>query len=201
MKVLSVFDPAFRPYGRVVEGIDTRLLVGALMDTPCPEGVVYEPSAPALEALDVFKALTNVAYGGMPIQLGYCNGTNHALNALEYHRDSEFDIAATELILLLGRQQDIEDGYTYDTAKVEAFRMSAGTAVELYATTLHYAPVGDGFRCAIVLPRGTNHPLPFATTGRGEDALLTHVNKWLIAHPEAGIAGAHVGLRGENLTA
>ena len=54
------------------------------------------------------------------IQIGYCNGSNVKLNALEYHRSSEIDIAVTDLILLLGCQQDIKED-TYDTALVEAF--------------------------------------------------------------------------------
>lgn len=62
------------------------------------------------------------------------------MNALEYHRSSELDIAQTDLILLLGMQQDIENGDIYDTSKVEAFLVPAGTGVELYATTLRYAP-------------------------------------------------------------
>lgn len=59
-------------------------------------------------------------------------------------------------------QQDIEDGDIYDTAKVEAFFVPAGTGVELYATTLHYAPCTaqeGGFRCVVVLPKGTNEEL------------------------------------------
>ena len=73
--------------------------------------------------------------------------------------------------------------------------------LEVYATTLHYAPVSTGgrFRCCVILPRGTNEPLKPAPQGRGEDKLLTHVNKWLIAHPEAGIEG-HQGLKGVNIT-
>ena len=59
-------------------------------------------------------------FGGLPIQIGYCNGSNVKLNALEYHRSSEIDIAVTDLILLLGCQQDIKED-TYDTALVEAF--------------------------------------------------------------------------------
>lgn len=109
----------------------------------------------------------------------------------------------TDLILLLGRQQDIEADFTYDTAKIEAFYMPAGTAVELYATTLHYAPCtagGDGFRCAIILPAGTNLELDFAPSAEGEDRLITAKNKWLIAHEEAKIAGAFCGLKGENIT-
>ena len=105
------------------------------------------------------------------------------------------------MILLLGCQQDIEADDTYDTSKVEAFFVPAGTAVELYATTLHYAPCSaqeGGFRCVIVLPKGTNEDLPFEPAKEGENRLLTAVNKWLIAHEEACIEGAFCGLKGAN---
>lgn len=201
MRIQSVNDPAFRAYGKVVDGIDVQTLIDTMADTPCPDDVVYEPAAPTLEALDVYETIKNTCYGGMPIQIGYCNGTNHKLNALEYHRDSEFNLACTDLIVLVGKQQDIQPGYRYDTAQAEAFLVPSGTLIEFYATTLHYAPVGDHFRCVVVLPRGTNYPLPFTPAPHGESTLLTHVNKWLIAHPEANIPGAHAGLVGENLTA
>ena len=203
MQVRPVTDPAFNRYGKVVEGVCTRQLMEAMEKTPLPDQVVYVASVPELERLPVYDDFSRVCYGGMPVQIGYCNGDNHHLNALEYHRDSEFNLACSDLILLIGHQQDIDlASYTYDTAQVEAFLVPKGTLIEVYATTLHYAPVAvDGrFRCVVVLPRGTNEPLPFKTTDQGEDKLLTHVNKWLIAHAEAGIKGAHIGLVGENIT-
>ena len=101
-------------------------------------------------------------------------------------------------------QQDITDEYTYETAKMEAFLVPAGTAVEVYATTLHYAPCSAGadnqqFKVGIVLPKGTNYPLEGAHAGY-EDALITATNKWLIGHAEGGLPeGAHIGLIGKNL--
>ena len=139
----------------------------------------------------------------MPIQIWYCNGNNKKLNAVEYHRSSVVDIAVIDLILLIGRQQDIEADFTYDTAKIEAFYVPAGTAAELYATTLHYAPCSageDGFRCVVVLPRDTNLELNFTPGKDGEDKLITARNKWLIAHEDAKIEGAFNGLKGENIT-
>ncbi|HIU33238.1 MAG TPA: DUF4867 family protein [Candidatus Pullichristensenella excrementigallinarum] len=205
MKILSVNDPAFRPYGRVVEGFDTAELEKAMLETPQPDSVLYEASVPALEALPIFAEFRDKLYGGMPIQVGFCNGDNHKLNCVEYHRDSEFNLACTDMIVLVGRQQDIKpDSFRYDTGKIEAFLVPKGTLIEFYATTLHYAPVSatGKFRCVVVLPRGTNAPLPFAKVSEGEARLLTHQNKWLIAHPEADEAkdGAHVGLVGENIT-
>ena len=105
---------------------------------PVPEDVIYVPSVDELEALDVAKELQNRAYGGLPIQIGYCNGHNKKLNAVEYHRNSEINVAATDLVLLIGEQKDIEDDFTYEYIKIEAFLVPAGTAIEVYATTLHY---------------------------------------------------------------
>ena len=96
MKLQKVTDPAFKKYGKVVENVDFSELVEELKKTPCPQEVVYEPSVEQLEALPVYQALQDVAYGEMPIQIGYCNGSNVYLNALEYHRSSEIDVAANE---------------------------------------------------------------------------------------------------------
>lgn len=202
MIIKSISDPAFRQYGRVVNGVDFSGLCEALSDTPLPEGVDYVASVPALESLPAMEDVSRVVYGEMPIQIGYCNGHNDLLNAVEYHRDSEINVAATDAILILGRVQDITSDYTYDTSLMEAFLLPKGVAVEVYATTLHYAPCsvdGQGFKVGIILPRGTNAPLSKAHSG-GEDSLITAVNKWLIGHPDAGFTGSeHIGLIGKNL--
>ena len=204
MEIKKVTDDAFSAYGKVLEGYDFSELLEVMKDTPLPEDeVVYVPGVKAMEEATVSERLKKSAYGGLPIQVGYCNGHNLKLNALEYHRSSEVDIVASDLILLLGRQQDIQEDYTYNTAKVEGFFVPAKTAVELYATTLHYAPCQAseaGFRCVIVLPEGTNHELDFSVASEGEEKLMTAKNKWLIAHEDAKIGGAFCGLKGENIS-
>lgn len=203
MQVKSITDEAFKKYGRVLK-METPDLLKRLAETPLTDGVAYVPSAPELEASAEREAIADSIYGGMPIQIGYCNGTNHKLNAVEYHRDSEINIPLNGAIFLIGSQQDVEDDFTYDTAKMEAFEAPAGTVVEIYATTLHYAPINaageDNFRVAVVLPKGTNTEPPHLSGNFPEDKLLTARNKWLIAHKEAGIEGAFAGLKGENIT-
>lgn len=203
MEIKKITDPAFRRYGKILTGIDFTELVEEMQKTPCPDDVIYEPSIAALEALPVYGEMQKICYGELPIQVGYCNGYNKKLNAVEYHRSSELDIAASDAILLLGWQPDVTEDYTYETAKMEAFLLPKGVGVELYATTLHYAPcsAGDqGFRVVIVLPRDTNLPLDDAHKG-GEDGHLTAKNKWLIGHPEGGLPeGSPLGLIGENIT-
>ena len=202
----SVTDFEFRKYGRILEGYDFTELLDKMETTPCPaDGPIYVASIPELEACPVAKELKDRAYGGLPIEIGYCNGNNKKLNAIEYHRSSELDIAAGRgLVLLLGKEEDIQPDFTYDTGLMEAFYLPAGVGVELFATTLHYAPCTapdeDGFRCVIVLPEGTNTELTEGPWDEGEGRLITAKNKWLIAHPDAGIEGAFCGLKGENLT-
>jgi len=205
MEIKSVFDKEFAPYGQVHKGYDTTCLLKAMGDIPLPKtGVAYEPSIPALEATCTYGQLQNSAYGGMSIQLGMCWGRNTKLNCLEYHRDSEFNVGTHDFVLLLAKQNEIVDG-TLDTSKVKAFRVPAGVLVEVYATALHYAPChtneAEGFRVAVVLPRGTNTEKPKLDTERGDSKLLWARNKWLLAHPDSSEAaqGAYTGLEGENI--
>lgn len=203
VKIQKVTDPAFRKYGKVLEGYNFGPLLKEMKHTPVPEDVVYVPSVEELEALDVEKDLKNRAFGGLPIEIGYCNGHNKKLNAVEYHRNSEINVAVTDLVLLIGHQQDIEADFTYDTANIEAFLVPAGTGIEVYATTLHYAPCHvnkSGFQCVVVLPRETNTEIDFPMPKDGENGLMTAQNKWLIAHEDAKIEGAFNGLKGENIT-
>ena len=211
MKIQKVTDPAFRRYGKVLEGYNFAIAAAraSFEDTLYFEQTrakiiqTRQRTAEELEALDVEKELKNRAFGGLPVQIGYCNGHNKKLNALEYHRNSEINVAVTDLVLLIGHQQDIEEDLTYDTSKVEAFLVPAGTGIEVYATTLHYAPCHvneSGFQCVVVLPRGTNTEIDFSMSEDGEDGLMTARNKWLIAHEDAKIEGAFNGLKGENIT-
>ena len=201
----QVTDKEFAVYGRVLD-VDVKEFVDVMKEVPVvSEGTMYEPSVGAFEDLPLAKTLEQESFGFLPIEFGHCSGYNNKLNALEYHRSSEIDIAATDLILLVGRQQDIYlSSYTYDTALVEAFFVPAGTAVELYATTLHFAPCsvdGKEFRCGVILPKGTNEALPETVSSSGENALLFAINKWLIAHEESGLQKdkAWIGLVGENI--
>ncbi len=203
MQVKQVTDREFRKYGKVIQ-VDVPDLMKRLAKTPLPENDIYVASDPELEACAEFSVIQDSIFGGMPIQIGYCNGNNHILNAVEYHRNSEINIPLTGAILILGLQQDIGEDFTYDTSRLEAFEIPAGCVVELYATTLHYAPCNlqkEGFRVAVILPKGTNTEPPVLQGGIAEDRLMTAKNKWLIAHEESGLGekGAFVGLTGENL--
>jgi hypothetical protein len=204
LAVKPVTDKAFRAYGKVITGYETGDLLEKMGSTPLPDDVTYVPSVKELEELAVVKEFEKKLYGQMPIQVGFCNGHNRKLNAVEYHRDSEINIAVTDLILILGKQQDITPEFTYDSGLMEAFLVPAGTVIEVFATTLHYAPChveDSGFRCVVILPKGTNQELePLGEMVYEEDRLLFAKNKWLIGHEEGGLPEeAYIGITGENL--
>lgn len=204
MKIFNITDKEYVNYGRVLTTEYQVEEIKKLMEkTDAPaDAVIYVPSDAEMESTTEAEVLKNSFFGGMPIQVGYCNGTNKKLNALEYHRCSELGIACTDLILLLGRQKKITSDNFYDTDNIKAFFVPAGTVYEMYATTLHYAPCsvnGKIFRNVVVLPKGTNEELTESVKGSKEDPLLFAVNKWLIAHEEANIEGGFNGLLGPNL--
>jgi len=207
MKLYSVLDPEFTPYGRVVTGLDEAVaeILPVLDTVKAPAvGTSYTPEDPDLQELPAMTEISEHCFGGMPVQMGHCDGHNTHLNCLEYHRSSEFNLSNEDFILLLARQEEIVDG-KLETSRVKAFRCPAGTLIEVYATTLHFAPChadpGKGFRVLVVLPQGTNRKKPDLRPKTPEDALLWGTNKWVLAHPESALAakGAYQGLVGENI--
>ncbi len=200
-----VNDDAFHAYGRILSEYDFSDAIEKMKLFPVPaEGNTYVACEPELMKHSISGQLSYDFYGNMPLQIGYCNGNSNKLNALEYHKSSEIDIAVTDLILLLSDIRRIQNNQLSVDA-VEAFYVPAGTACELYATTLHFAPCrvsDEGFKSIIVLPAGTNYPLASIPEARDEEGkLLWMQNKWLIAHEESIPAGkgAFVGIVGNNI--
>ncbi len=211
VEVLSVFDPAFASYGRVVSGYDMNEAYEWMREnTPIPEtGNIYVASDPALEGLEVFRKLQSVCYGGREIEAGYCNGRNTTYNGFEYHKGSELNGAVTDFMLVLAHVWQIRNN-TIHVDDAQVFYVPAGTLIELYETTLHLSPCRTndaGFMDIVVLPRGTNTPLSDEEKQMRnacedpEARLLLQKNKWVLSHPERKPLmdqGAHPGLLGEN---
>ncbi|MBN2860500.1 MAG: DUF4867 family protein [Sphaerochaetaceae bacterium] len=200
LTIRNITDPAFRTYGYRVDDIDTRELEAfSLRLFVEKEATRYTPSSAALEALDVRKSIEHKVFGQLPIEIGCCYGTNTRLNGMEYHSSNEMIVAATDIVLMLGRIQDIAEDGTWDSALTELFYVEKGSSLVIYSTTLHLAPCrvsSTPFNALIILPKGTNEPL----TGEPEGTLFRN-NKWMLAHAEGPAAknGAAVRTKGVNL--
>ncbi|MDY7991330.1 DUF4867 family protein [Paenibacillus polymyxa] len=203
--IYEIMSEAFRPYGRLLSHFNTTELIKYAKDTTSvpDQGNHYVPSVTELEDFGVIHQIQDQVYGQLPIQAGFCVGQNTGLTGLEYHQGSEVVIAATDCIHLVGRVQDIEDN-SYDSANVQVFFQPKNTVVQIYSTTLHYAPCkvdSEGYLTIVILPAGTNMPLE-AGEGSRENLLLTKKNKFLMVHStqmEKIAAGVHPGLRGKLL--
>lgn len=205
-KYKLVTDIEFERYGKVIDDIPASKIVELLETTPLTEGTDYVASSSILETEEMLPIMQNQVFGGLKVQIGFCNGHNKALNALEYHRNAELNVAANDALLMVAPMTSVHDGII-DTNDVEIFKVKKGQAVLFYETTLHYAPCvapgEDHFRMAVVLPKDTNTNKPENVPSSGESGCLTHNNKWLYAHKDSneGKSGVTTGrLIGENLT-
>ena len=205
LPLYSVTDPEFKRYGRILAG-ETGELAPALDTCAIPEeGNCYHASEPVLEQVSLMKDMKRVVFGDMPIEAGYCNGRGFQLNAMEYHKCSEVNFTTTGLVLLLGLPEQLDDG-KFDSADVVGFYLPAGVLVEIFPLVLHFAPcriTEGGFRCLVILEKGTNEELDSVnTSAEGEEKMLWMRNKWLTCHPDSPQQknGAFVGISGDNIT-
>ncbi len=179
IEIMSVFDPEFDSYGRILD-LDTDGIIEAAKKFDMPEAVIYMPSTPEFEALPIAKTIQNELFGALPAQIGFCYGHSTMLNATEWHTSSEVNIAVTDLVIIIGHRWDIKDD-KIDSSKFKGFFVPAGTAIEVFATTLHFSPCqvsDEGFRWVVALPEGTNTPLEEQVS----DKKLVAKSKWLLAH-------------------
>lgn len=200
LKIYRTSDPEFVPFGYRITDIDAEQFIEASKKAEKVEsGSMYIAEADYFKDLDAAKDVEIKYYGELPAQAGYCYGYSSFLNAVEWHKSSEINVATTDLILFLGSVQDIVDR-KIDSSKIKAFYVEKGEVLEVYATTLHFCPCQvseEGFGCVVVLPKGTNVPLE----GEYEDKLMFRKNKWILSHVdnEGLIArGVIPGVTGEN---
>lgn len=205
MTFKNVFDPSFSAYGKILDSSLYTESFEFLKKTSIPEeGNFYIAHDQHFADYVLNKSAINDLFGNMPVQFGYVNGKNSTLNALEYHKSSEINIALTPLVLMLGKVSDIKDN-SYHAQKLEMFYIPENTVFEIYASTLHFSPckVSDsGFKCGVILPYGTNTEfISSINNSNKEDELLFKTNKWLISHPSNEVLikkGAVGGILGTN---
>ncbi|KRM11761.1 DUF4867 family protein [Paucilactobacillus suebicus] len=204
IEIKSVNDAEFALYGRVVDLPNQDLLEESLnTQTSIPDKKnQYVRDDPRLVDEATNEKIAREFYGEQEIEIGYCNGHSHQLNAFEYHNCSEINLAATDLILFMALQKDLA-GQSINTDKAQAFFVPKGTAIEVYPMVMHFAPnqvTTDGFKCLVILTADTNTDL---LGGRTNDEMLFQHNKWLITHKENERMvnnGALIGVIGDNTT-
>lgn len=203
----DINDPIFNTYGKVLDSQDFSKYFEYLdqkTNVPKLDNVYIAHDNNLSKFTNTIDTIDDV-FGNIDVQMGYVNGNNTKLNALEYHKSSEINIALTPLVLILAQQSDLIENQL-DTKKVKAFYVPPKSAIEFHPKTLHFSPckVSDGgFKCGVVLPLGTNTQFVKSKSfEQKENYLLFKTNKWLIAHPEHEkmiALGAYVGLKGTNI--
>ncbi len=200
IKFYTTQDPEFSEYGVKINNIDTDEILKTAEGIAYPdEGSAYLPSLNEFEKLHISKIITDQCFGTLETQIGYCYGKSSFLNALEWHANSEVNIAVTDLVLMLAKRSDLKNN-RIDSSCVKTFYIKKGEIIEVFATTLHFCPCQveeEGFGCIVALPRGTNTPLD----GDTPDPYLFRKNKWLIAHNDNSALisrGVVPGISGQN---
>lgn len=192
----------FKRYGNLIttDTKDICKMVVGYLKLPS-EGSCYVPALDDIDNSQWAEELRRNQCGGLDEQVGVCYGHSNYLNALEWHTCSEFNVAVTDMVLLLAKREDLDKNLQMDSNAVKAFYVHQGDVIEVYSDTLHYCPCEvsrDGFISIVGLQRGTNYPLE----DKSMEGLLRATNKWLVAHEEneAQLAkGAISGIYGENI--
>lgn len=207
-EIYSVEDEEFKEFGKIIKNYNFSSIETLVeRETEIPEnGNIYVGSWKKGEDLEIYNEVKNGLYGGMDIQIGYCNGKNSKLNGLEYHKGSEINVAVTDFVLFLGNTNNILEG-EIKSEKIKAFYIKKGEAIEIYQTTMHFAPCKvdeKGFKSIVILPRGTNTDIDIKNKiiKTQEDNYLFKKNKWLLVHEDKGDLiekGAYNGIIGTNL--
>ena len=76
MEIQKLTDTSFGKYGKVVTEFSFDKILKEMEHTPLPKDVVYVPSVEELEALPEAAEVCRKGFGGLPVQIGYCNGDN-----------------------------------------------------------------------------------------------------------------------------
>lgn len=206
LTILSVEDDKFSPYGIVHDGYNVDSIVQYMEERPLVKDLFIN-NDPYLSQNMQAHYLSQCIFGQLECSIGSFIAQNQKMNAMEYHRHSELLVTASPLILILSHISKIHNS-TFRSSEAEIFYAPVGKVIELFATTLHFAPcaasVLQGVRQAVILLKGTNTPLDKPLEKfPAENKLLFQKNKWLLAHPEASdllAQGAYAGINGDNIT-
>ncbi|MEK6190580.1 MAG: DUF4867 family protein [Carnobacterium alterfunditum] len=184
-EIYDITDPKFNAFGNILEGYDlTDIQNYAKENIEIPkEGNSYSPSNPNLENFEVVKEIGAEIYAGLPIEAGECSGQNISFSAFEFHQGSEVNLILTDVIMILGKRDQIVNGYFNAQEDAKAFYIPAGSVIEMYGTTLHYSPCKvheSGFKVIVILIKGSNESL--AIDFKSKNKQIIKINKFQMVH-------------------
>lgn len=202
-EIYDITDPKFNAFGNVLEGYDlTDIQNYAKENIEIPkEGNSYSPSNTNLENFEVIKEIGADIYAGLPIEAGECSGQNTSFSAFEFHQGSEVNLILTDVIMILGKRDQMVNGYFNAQEDAKAFYIPAGSVIEMYGTTLHYSPCKvyeSGFKVIVILIKGSNESLAIDFKSRNNQ--IIKINKFQMVHESRKDKieqGIKVGLSGE----
>jgi len=203
-KILSIEDPDFKKYGTVYDNYDIGEVTEYMnknVEISSPENF-YTPSNVELEKIPVIQKMGNDIYAFMPIEAGECTGQSTNFSAIEYHQGSETNIMLTDVIMVLGQRATLDTKGVYSPRDDgQIFFVPAGTVVEFYSSTLHYAPIkvhDSGFSIIVMLIKGSNEELPAGF--KSDNKRIVKQNKFQLVDPSRKdkiAIGVQVGLTGK----
>lgn len=205
LTILSVEDSEFATYGCVHKSVELPEMKKFLYSQERDAFEYYVPGEEAIESLPEAVQFTEDMFGQVPCQIGWYYGKGSKLNAVEYHKCSEVLYEYEPCVLIVGHLWDIKND-ELDSADMKIFYCPADMCVELYATTLHFAPAratAEPVMQIVAQSKGTNTPLLVPAKGNEpENKYLLERNKWVLIHPEAkeSFPTAFVGIKGANIT-
>lgn len=204
-EIKNISESNFEKYGKI---LDSKLFIESIqylktLNVPEFGNKYIAHDKEFLGNLSNTKMYDDI-FGYSQLQFGYVNGNNEYLNALEYHKSSEINVAATDFVLFIGDYKDIQNNQ-YDSSKLEVFYVPENTVIEMNPGVLHFSPckvTDKGFKCGVILPYGTNQEFVSSKYDLpSENHLLFKTNKWLLAHFENEnliAKNAYPGLLGVN---
>ncbi len=202
-EIYDITDPKFNAFGTILEGYnltDIQNYAKETIEIP-KEGNSYSPSNTNLENFEVVKEIGADIYAGLPIEAGECSGQNTSFSAFEFHQGSEVNLILTDVIMILGKRDQMVNGYFNAQEDAKAFYIPAGSVIEMYGTTLHYSPCKvyeSGFKVIVILIKGSNESL--AIDFKSKNKQIIKINKFQMVHESRKDKikqGIKVGLSGE----
>ncbi|MDN2453353.1 DUF4867 family protein [Lactobacillus sp. UCMA15818] len=202
-QIKKIDQNGFNDYGNLLQEYDLTDIKKFFGKKICcaKNGNFYNPSNNYLENMETIEKIGYDIYAGMNFTAGECTGQTQSFSAVEYHQGSEINIMLTDVVMVLGKRNQIINGFFNAAKDATLFFIPAGTVIEMYGDTLHYSPIKvhqEGFKAVVMVLQGTNQALP--NNFCSENTWIVKKNKFQAAHAirkDKIAKGVIVGVSGE----